>query len=120
MLEVQVSLHIRDFAVPEVELVPLLRVILLHEGDAPVHIPLRSVFLLEAYLQLVEPLLHGVLVGVEGSAQLLSSRSLLLCLHFFKLELLQALLNFILLVRIVLKAQLVLLLPPELNLLEVL
>ena len=93
---------------------------MLHEGDAPVHIPLHCVFLLEFDLQLVDSLLHGVLVGVEGSAQLLSSLTLLLCLYFFELELLQALLNFILLVRFVLKAQLVLLLPPELNLLEVL
>ena len=45
LLEVQVTLHICDFTVPEVELIPLLRVILFHEGHASVHIPLLCVLL---------------------------------------------------------------------------
>ena len=47
LLEVQVTLHICDFTVPEVELISLLGVILFHEGDTSVHIPLRVVFLLD-------------------------------------------------------------------------
>ena len=47
LLEVQVSLHICDLTVPEVELISLLRVILLHEGDASINISLRVVFLLD-------------------------------------------------------------------------
>ena len=39
LLEVQVTFHVRDLSVPEIELTPLLGIILLHQGDASRRFP---------------------------------------------------------------------------------
>ena len=46
LLEVQVTLHVVHFAVPEVQLVSLLTVVLLHESDAARDVPLLAIFVL--------------------------------------------------------------------------
>lgn len=47
LLEVQITLHIGDLAVPKVQLTSLLLIILLHQGDAMVHLSLLLVFFLD-------------------------------------------------------------------------
>ena len=68
LLEVQVTLHVVNLAIPEVELVPLLAIILLHQGDTASDITLLSIFLLEIVLERLNSTLKSLLVSIESGA----------------------------------------------------
>ena len=69
LLEVQVTLHVVHFAVPEVQLVSLLTVVLLHESDAASDIPLLTIFVLHVILEGLHSILQSLLVRIEGRAE---------------------------------------------------
>lgn len=102
LLEVHVTLHVCHFSVPEVELVPLLAVVLLHQGDSSSDISCLLLFLFERGLEDLDPVREGLFVGVEGCSQRLSSLTLLLRLHFLKLELAKTTLDLLLLTSLML------------------
>ena len=120
LLEVQVTLHIGDLAVPEVKLAPLLLVILLHQGDAMVHFSLLLIFFLDLGVKVIDTTLHGIFVSIKGCSELLSSLSLLISLDLLKLKLPQANVDLVLLGRLPLDSQSVLFFASKLYLLEVL
>jgi len=53
LLEVQVTLHVVDLAIPEVKLVALLAIVLLHEGHSIGYVFLLAVLLPDVILQLL-------------------------------------------------------------------
>lgn len=69
LLEVQVTLHVVHFAVPEVQFVSLLAIVLFHESNATGNILLLSVLRLEVIFKRLNPILQGLLVGVESGAK---------------------------------------------------
>lgn len=76
LLEVQVTLHVVHFAVPEVQLVSLLAVVLLHESDATRDIALLPVFVLHVILEGLHSTLQSLLVCIEGCSERFSSLAL--------------------------------------------
>ena len=76
--EIQVTLHVIHFAIPEVQLVPLLRVVLLHKSHATSYILFLTIIFFESALEVMHSVLQGLLVSVEGCAQRLSSLTLFL------------------------------------------
>ena len=69
LLEVQVTLHVVHFAVPEVQLASLLTVVLLHESDAARDIPLLAIFVPHVVLEGLHSALQSLLVCIEGRAE---------------------------------------------------
>ena len=69
LLEVQVTLHVVYFAVPEVQLVSLLAVVLLHESDAARDVPFLTVFIPQLIFEGLHSVLQSLLVGIEGRAE---------------------------------------------------
>lgn len=119
LLEVQVTLHVRHFAVPEVELASLLLIVLLHERQTAVNFTLAFLLALQVLLEELDAIHHGLLVRVEGRTQLLSPVSFLLRLLLFILKLAKPIVDFQLLQLLGLESKPVLVLPFELDLLEI-
>ena len=76
LLEVQVTLHVVHFAVPEVQLVSLLTVVLLHESDAARDVPLLTVFILHLNFEGLHSTLQSLLVCIESRAERFSPLAL--------------------------------------------
>ena len=67
--EVQVTLHVIYFTIPEVKLISLLRVVLLHESHAPGHVLLLSILFFDGAFKGLNSILQGLLVSIEGCAE---------------------------------------------------
>ena len=119
LLEVQVSLHVGHLAVPEVQFVSLLRVVLLHQGHASVNISLSTVLVFDIAFELLHAALQGELVRIEGSPQGLSSFAFFSGTDLLDFELLQTIVDLSVLSYILFESQFVLLLTFEFDLLEI-
>ena len=119
LLEVHISLHVSDLAVPEVQLIALLGIVSLHKGDSLADVNVLVIFLFDVFFKMVDAVLQSLLVSVEGGSEGFSSFSFLVGSDFLVFKFLETLINLILLSLLTFESNLILTFALEFDLLEI-